>query len=167
LLGVQLDPGRGVVMMTVPEDRVCIGVSRWKAGAGAGFLGLFAVIGTSRALSGHSATGLAIVLVLLGVPAAFYVRDTLRRGPSLVLDRDALHEVGSGRVVRWHDVEEVCARRRQGLFNEYHELVLTTRGGDQPPIEVSLDQLSMNWERIVSLVEERLGRAVPVRREQR
>jgi hypothetical protein len=148
---------------TMPENRVCISANRCKTAGAAGLLGLVAVIGASREWAVHSTLGALVVLVLLGGPALLYALDTLRRGPSLIVDRDTFEEVRSGRAVRWTEVQDVYALRRQSIFNEHHELVFVTRRGEPTAIEFSLDQLSISWERIVSLVEEHLGRAVPVR----
>jgi hypothetical protein len=148
---------------TASEDRVCISANRWQTAGGAGFLGLVAVIGASRAWAVHSTLGAILVLALLGGPALLYALDTLRRGPSLIVDGDGFREVRSGRAVRWAEVQDVYALRRQSIFNEHHELVFVTQRGEPPTIEFPLDQLSMSWERVVSLVEEHLGRAVPVR----
>jgi hypothetical protein len=147
----------------MPEDRVCISANRWKTAGGAGFLILVAVIGASRELAAHSTLGALVVLALLGGPALLYALDTLRRGPTLIIDGYVFEEVRSGRVVHWTEVQDVYALRRQSIFNEHHELVFVTQRGEPPTIEFSLDQLSMSWEHIVSLVEEHLGRAVPVR----
>jgi hypothetical protein len=67
------------------------------------------------------------------------------------------------RRIRWRDVEDAYADRRQGVFGEYHRLVLVTNGGTRAEVAFSLDELLLRWESVVSLVEERLGRPVPVR----
>ncbi|MEA2168359.1 MAG: hypothetical protein QOF76_1659 [Solirubrobacteraceae bacterium] len=162
------------------SETIHIGVGRRTVAAAAAFFGLFTVIGVSRGWNAHSTTAVVIVAVACGVPFAYYARETLRRGPVLVLDSNAMELVQSRRVIRWGDVADLYARRSQGVFGEHHQLVLVVRapspGDDRPPrsvadgrmdetIEFSLDQLSLAWEPIVSLVGERLGRDVPVRRE--
>jgi hypothetical protein len=146
---------------------IAIGVARIKLAALVAVLGAVAVIAAARALAGGDVVVLVLVLVVFGLPLVGLVHEAFRRGPVLVLDDDGLRDTRSGQAVRWGEVHSIYARRRQGAFNEFHELVLLPRAGDRPPIEVSIDRLALRWDRIVPLVEARTGRAVAVHRQRR
>jgi hypothetical protein len=84
-------------------------------------------------------------------------------------------------MVRWTSVGDAHLRQRQGVFGVYHHLVVTVRREDQSPIEdssglrtsrvptetvdFSLDQLAMSWSDVLALVQQRLGKDVPAKRE--
>ena len=156
------------------RGRICVGIHRGKALGYAAVLGVSLVIGVPRA-SGVSAT---IALIVLGLPFAFFVWEALRQRPVLILDEQALTDARAGRTLRWTDVEEVYARARQGAYGMHHELVLTSRKasdlgrpkphrfisryGPDDELTLSLDDLALPWERIVWLVEERIGHPVPI-----
>jgi hypothetical protein len=99
----------------------------------------------------------------------------------LILDDATFTDGKSGDVVPWDSVFEVHLRQRQGVFGVYHHLVFTIRR-EKPSTEVDsealstsrvpvqtlrvpIDQLSMGWSDIVTLVQERLGKPIAVRHE--
>jgi hypothetical protein len=82
-------------------------------------------------------------------------------------------------VIPWDSVFEVYLRQRQGVFGVYHHLVFTIRyepsahdldklASSRVQVQTlrrSIDQLSMSWSDIVALVQRRLGKDIPIRRE--
>jgi hypothetical protein len=99
----------------------------------------------------------------------------------LILDDTTFTDGKSGDVVPWDSVFEVYLRQRQGAFSVYHHLVFTIRR-EKPSTEVDsqalitsrvpvqtlrvpIDQLSMGWSDIVTIVQERLGKPIAVRHE--
>lgn len=99
----------------------------------------------------------------------------------LIVDDATFTDGKSGDIVRWDDVFEVHLRQRQGVFGVYHHLVFTIRR-EKPSAEVDsealitsrvpvqtlrvpIDQLSMGWNDIVTLMQERLGKPIAVHHE--
>jgi hypothetical protein len=77
------------------------------------------------------------------------------------------------KTVRWENVEQARVSEERWAFGTGHDLVLVVRQDEtstdrgwplrDPPeadtlVTVPLDRLSLGWEDIVGLVEERLGR---------
>jgi hypothetical protein len=138
-------------------------------------------VGLARAITAGNGVAALIVLVVLGGPYLLYARGLLRRGAAIVLESDALSGFRVGRRICWTDVGDIYVSQRQGAFNAYHHLVLTVRREDGPPaqdasglltsrvpvetVELSIDQLAMPWEKIVTLVEDRYGEKLASRRE--
>lgn len=91
------------------------------------------------------------------------VREALRRGPLLVIDKDALQDLRSGLTVHWNDVDAMSVRKRQGRFDEYHELVVEPIAPGPTPgaaIELPLDGLSLRWDQIVPLLAQASGKVI-------
>lgn len=131
--------------------------------AAAALLGVVAGVGVSHEASAGSAVGVAIVLAFLGVPCLVYLRGTLRRGPVITIDTEGFRDLRSDRSIRWRDVDAVLLRKRQGVFGEYHHLVLIGHGaGDDGEVDVPIDMLSLGWRAVVAAVEELSGRRVAV-----
>jgi hypothetical protein len=135
-------------------------------------------IGVSRVPDTSSAV---ILIVVLSVPLVYFVGQVLRRGPVLVFDDATFTNCKAGEVVPWDSVFDVHLRQRQGIFGVYHHLVFTIRR-EKPSTEVDseelitsrvpiqtlrmpIDQLSLGWSDIVSLVQERLGKPIAVHHE--
>jgi hypothetical protein len=105
--------------------------------------------------------------------------QVLRRGPVLIFDDTTFTDCKSGDVIPWDSVFDVYLRQRQGIFGVYHHLVFTIRREVLPrgleqltssrvPVQTlrrSIDQLSMGWSDIVTLVQERLGKPIAVKHE--
>jgi hypothetical protein len=98
----------------------------------------------------------------------------------LILDDATFTDGKSGEVVPWDSVFEVHLRQRQGVFGVYHHLVFTIRRETSTEVDseelitsrvpiqtlrMPIDQLSMGWSDIVSLVQERLGKPIAVHHE--
>lgn len=137
------------------------------------FFGFFAIAGTVSAVTADSTGGTLIALVLFGGLCALFLYSWARRGPALVIDESALTDEHSGRVVPWESVTVGRVDVHQGLFNEYHSLVLhlkhdseasrpfiMTNATNPDEVTISLDQLSMPWKEVVKLVEQASGRRV-------
>src|SRR4051794_6972010 len=144
-------------------DRVYVGVAHTKMLLYAAFCGLLAAIGLSRSISSSNTESALIVLFVCGLPCLFFAQAALRRRPVLVMDRETIENLRTGQAVRWTDVVDVFARQRQGTFGEHHELVFEL-DEPAPTVEFSIDDLSVGWEQVVALVEDHLGRPVPIRR---
>ena len=163
------------------DGKILVGVNRRLALAAALFIGVIFFSGISHAVATDNIEAAVLVGVFIGLPFAYYMRRTLQRHPVLVLDDRALTIGRSRQVIPWDTVFEVHLRQRQSIFGVYHHLVLTLQA-DRPQDEGSLselktskvavqtvrqpiDQLSMSWRDIVALVQQRVGKDIPTRRE--
>ncbi len=132
------------------------------------------IVVTASAIANGSGVGVLIALLLFGGPCGWFTSRVLRRGPILRLDSQGLTDGLSGRMIPWDAVSVARARTDQGLFNEYHSLVvdlepgfsseprrfITTNANDPDQVEISLDGVSMPWREIVEQVEKVSGRRV-------
>lgn len=137
----------------------------------AALAGALAVVATAlcarRAITASSAGELAVLVcavVGFGALCVFYLRRVVTRRAALVIDDDGVTVARRGQSVLWEEIGELYLRSRQGLFNEYHHLVIGHRSS-QPDLTQPIDQLEMSWKDIVELVEDRSGRRVHVRRQ--
>jgi hypothetical protein len=133
-------------------------------------------VGVSRA---HSTSSVVILVVVLSAPLIYFLGQVLRRGPVLVFDDASFTNCKAGEVIPWDSVFEVYLRQRQGIFGVYHHLVFSIRReapsrdleqltSSRVPVQtlrLPIDQLSMGWSDIVTLVQERLGKPIAVRHE--
>jgi hypothetical protein len=124
-------------------------------------------------------SGIVTVIVVLSVPLLIALSQVLRRGPVLIFDDTTFTDCKSGDVIPWDSVFDVYLRQRQGIFGVYHHLVFHIRReavsrdleqltSSRVPVQTlrrSIDQLSIGWSDIVTLVQERLGKPIPVRHE--
>jgi hypothetical protein len=139
-------------------EMLAIGVNRKLFAFAVLFFGVMGIGVVTRELS-NGTVGVAVgIVILFGGLIAYYARGLLRRGPAIVVDADGLVDRRSGRTVRWATMHRIVLRKRQGAFGEYHHLVFTAITGEV--VDVSIDQLSLGWQAIVSAVEERAGRSV-------
>lgn len=146
------------------------------------FFGIFVVVGTKRGIEHGNAVAIMLTLVVMGPIFALYAFRALRRRTALVLDDRAITIARSHQVIPWDTVFEAHLIEHQGNFGLSHELVLMVQCDDGPHDEssltelrtskvdvqkawVSLDQLSMSSSDIVALVQQRLGKNIPARRE--
>lgn len=120
-----------------------------------------------------------IILGALGVPLIFYLAHAFRRRPVLVIEDDTFTDGRSGEIVPWDSIFEAHLRQRQGVFGVYHHLIFTIRRespsrdleqltSSRMPVHtlrLPIDQLSMGWSDIVTLVQERLGKPIAVKHE--
>ncbi len=154
-------------------QRTSVYSNRFKSVGWALFFGLLTIAGTVRAVTANSTVGVVIAVVLFGAPCAYFARSAAQRAPALVIDGNALTDELSGRVVPWESVTVGRIDVHQGLFNEYHSLVLhlehdseagrpfmMTNATNPDEVTISLDQLSMPWKEVVKLVEQASGRRV-------
>lgn len=151
--------------MVEGNNRICVRVNRRVALAATALFGFALVGGISRAVTAHNTESAILILIVIGIPFAFYVRRSLRRAPVLILDKECLRDVRSGKIVRWDKLGDLHLLQRRGVFGEYHSLIFTDRSTQDNLMKLSLDQLSVGWKDIVGIIEERVGRGVPVRRE--
>lgn len=132
-----------------------------------------AAAAAARALMSHSVIGFVIALIVVGIPAVFFIQWGVRRRPALVIGVDALTEGRSGRVVPWSAVTSIRVGVHKGLFGESHDLVvslahdgtgarrfITTNATNPREMEIGLDWLSLPWQEVVSCVERRYGRTI-------
>lgn len=135
----------------------------------------------SREISTGSVGVAIIITVVFGGSFAYYAWGLVRRGPAIVVSAEGLGGFRVGRTVPWGNISDIYTTKRQGAFGVVHQLVLTVRRDDGPPvqdslglltsrvpteiIEFSINQLAMPWNEIVELVQDRLGRSIPTRRE--
>ncbi|HST56707.1 MAG TPA: hypothetical protein VLJ42_12545 [Solirubrobacteraceae bacterium] len=163
------------------NETVGIHINRKLFGLAALGFGVVGVGIVSREISAGSVGVAAIIVTLFGGFFAYYVRGFMRRGPVLVIDADGLSGSRVGCAIRWTSAGDIHLKERQGSFGIYHHLIVTVRREDQPQVEdavglltsripietveFSIDQLSMPWSEIVTLVQERLGRNVSKKRE--
>jgi hypothetical protein len=108
-----------------------------------------------------------------------FLARVFRQRPILIFDDATFTDCRSGEVIPWDSVFDVYLRQRQGVFGVYHHLVFTIRQGPAPQdldklaarrtqvqtVRRSIDQLSMSWSDIVTLVQKRLGKEIPIRHE--
>lgn len=126
--------------------------------------------------------GVAIVIVIVfSGPCFYYVRGLVRRGSAIVIGPEELGGFRVGRTIPWESVSDIYVTQRQGIFGVHHRLVVTVRRDDLPPvndslglltqrvttetIEFSIDQLAVPWNKIVDLLQGRLGRGVSTKKE--
>lgn len=164
------------------EGEISVGVNRRLAFAVAVFFGVILFGAISRTVTTNNIEATVIVVIFIGVPFAYYMRRTFQRRPVLVLGDHALTIGRSRQVIPWDTIFEVHLRQRQSIFGVYHHLVLTVQRGDESQDEGSLaelktskvsvqtvrqpiDQLSISWSDILALVQQRLGKDIPTRRE--
>lgn len=145
------------------NEQISIGFSRRLVFAFAFLFAVLAVSGVWQAISSHEAVRAVIILVTFGGMSVAYTALFLYRHPVLLLDDDGLTDVRGAVVVRWHDIEAIHVAERHRLFDHYHDLVLTDARGQT--LSLSLDQLTRKWMDVLELIEGRMGRQVPIRRE--
>jgi hypothetical protein len=157
--------------------RICF--NRRLAFAAATLFGVGVVIGTKRGVEHDDVLAVVISLVVFGPPFALYAFRALRRRIALVVDDRTITITRSHQVIPWDTIFEAQLIEHQGNFGLSHELVLTVQGNDKSQDDdslrtsivdvqkawVSLDQLSMPSGDIVALVQGRLGKNIPTRRE--
>ncbi len=169
------------------EGVVAIGVNRRKLALIAlGFTGLLAY-GLHREFSakGHMDVGL-LMLAIIG-PFVFAVaRVVWRNKPALLIDGEGLTDCRSGTHLAWHEIVDLHAHEYQTAYNLEHTLVITAalpslveerwlaprRWWKQSPsadgrLVLVLDSLSLGWEDVVSVVQSKSKRLVPIRRSSR
>jgi hypothetical protein len=146
-----------------------IRIPLWRAKAAwrlAVVFGLLCAAVSSVANHGNATSWVFVAVILvLAAGTASAARDALRGQPAVVLDREGLYEGGSGRHVRWSDVRVARVNVRQGAFDEYHDLVVEVRTGE-PPLEIQLDELAMDWREVMQLVGELSAQPTQVHRRQ-
>jgi hypothetical protein len=167
---------------TSTDGDILVSVNRRLAIAATLFIGVILFAGISRAVATDNIEATVLVAVFIGLPFAYYMRRAFQRRPVLVLGDRALTIGRSGQVIPWDTVFEVHLRQRQSVFGVYHHLVLTVQPDVAPqddrslamlktskvPVETvrqPIDQLSMSWSDILALVQQRLGKDIPTRRE--
>lgn len=164
-----------------PDEAVRIRLNRKLHALAAGLFGIGVVVGLSRAVSAGNIVAGLIVLVVLGGPCFYYARELLRRDPAIVVDSEGVQGFRLRRPLLWRYVGDAHLSQRQGVFGVYHHLVFTLRREDQPfindslglqtsrvpteTVEFSVDLLARPWDEIVRLVENQLGRSIPVRKQ--
>lgn len=164
-------------MVNSAEDSpVYVRFDRRKALASVLLFAAVMAVGVSRA---HRASGIVILVVVLSIPLIYFLTRVLRQGPVFVLGDAKFTDCKSGESYLWDDVFEVYLRQRQGIFGVYHHLVFTIRrepgvrdldilSSSQMSVQTlrrSIDQMSIGWSDIVALVQQRLGKDIPTRRE--
>lgn len=145
------------------NDDLSVGPNRRIALAAAVFFGLAIGIGVSQAAEKGNIESAILILIFLGIPLAAFARRLMQRGPTFILSDEYLRDIRSGKSVRWDKVGDLHLIQERWLLGETHILVFTDRS-TQDSVRLSLDQLSVSWNDLVKLVEERVGRQVPIRR---
>jgi hypothetical protein len=127
-------------------------------------------------------TTVVALILLVGVVPVFVssLSRAIRRAPELVLDPTGFVYVRKHRAVRWDSVVEAYVNEWRGLYRiTHHELVIggnvestadgavvaTEADGVRRIVIGSIDQLSLPWSEIATLVEERLPSDVELKRE--
>lgn len=145
-------------------------IPRWRAKAAWRLAVVFGLLcAAASSVANHAnATSWVVLAVILALATATVATatDALRGRPVVVLDREGLHDRGSGRYVVWSDVRVARVNVRQGAFDEYHDLVVEVRTGESP-LEIQLDELAMDWREVMQLVGELNGQPTQVQRRQR
>lgn len=146
------------------NDDISVGPNRRVALAAAAFFGFAIGIGVSQAAAKGNIESTLLILIFLGIPFVIFALRVIRRGPILMLESDCLRYVRSGKTISWDKIGELHLIQERWLLGENHILVFTDRS-TQERMRLSLDQLSISWSEFVKLVEERIGRRIPVRRQ--
>jgi len=162
-------------------EPVRININRKLFGAATVFLGVIGGGAISREISAGSVGVAIIIAIVFGGSFAYYARGFIRPDPAIVINAEGLGGLRVGRTIPWGSISDIYATKRQGTFGVIHQLVLTVRRDDPPPmedslglltsrvstetVEFSIDQLVMPWNEIVELMQDRLGRDVPTKRE--
>jgi hypothetical protein len=127
-------------------------------------------------------TVVALILLVGTVPMfVFSLPRAIRRVPELVFEPTGLVYVRKHKAVRWDSVVEAYVNEWRGLYRiTHHELVIggavestadgaggvaTEADGMRRIVVGSIDQLSLPWSEIATLVEERLPSSVELKRE--
>jgi hypothetical protein len=164
----------------VTAQTVCVHAKRSVAGGYAVFSGLltWSIIG---GVAVGRTTVVALILLVGIVPMfVFSLPRAIRRVPELVLEPTRLVYVRKHKAVRWDSVVEAYVHEWRGLYRiTHHELVIggavestadgagiaTEADGMRYMVIGSIDQLSLPWSEIATLVEERLPSNVEFKRE--
>ena len=163
LFGLNLKACGGGADHPTMNQTVSIGFSRRLVLALATLFAVIAVTGAWRAGVSHNGLQLLLVLLTFGGMSAAYGAQLLRRGPVLLLDDDGLTDVRRGVVVRWQEIKAAHVAEPRRSFDRYHDLVLTVT--PEETLSLPLDQLTRKWSDVVALVEDHLGRQLPIQRE--
>ncbi len=163
------------------NEAVRIHVNRKLFGLAAVGFGVVGIGTLSREISAGSFGVAAIILILFGGGFAYYARGFVRRGPVIVIDPDGLSGVRIGQMIRWTSIGDVHVTKRQGVFGEYHHLVITVRREDRPStedsrglwtsrvptetVDFSIDLLAMPWGEVVAAVEGHLEKDIATRKQ--
>jgi hypothetical protein len=147
------------------ESEVNIYVNRRREILSAGIFGVFAAIGVEGLVTDTRIDVSILLLVAFGPLLVVAIRRAARRGPILVLGKDAVTDPGRGVMIRWESVEDARVSEIRGAFNTYHQLHLrgsassseatSHEGHDTIDVDL-LDRLSLPWEEVVEEIERRL-----------
>lgn len=159
--------GYGVVRLSRRPQRLAdvsldrpVRIGLWKTKAAvtvAVVLVLVCATVRSAVTDGNAGSWVVVAFVLIvGAAVASSARGAFRRQPAILLDRAGLRDSDSGRFVRWSDVRLARIEVHQGAFDEHHDLVMELKTGD-PPMEVPLDDLAMDWREVMRVVGELSG----------
>lgn len=161
--------------MTGEDDRsISIGANRRAVASTAIVTGIFTLLAIIGIATGQQVAGKVLFLVIMGPMFVLSLAMALRRGPILVLDDRSLIDIRGDKTLRWDTVVDARLTESKGLFGRtYHQLEVSGTSscsraipaavpvGTSSPIHVTIDSinlLSLPWQRIAVLVEERLPR---------
>jgi hypothetical protein len=156
------------------DGSISIGVNRRAIGSTAGVTGILMLLAIIGIVTGQQVAGKVLFLVIIGPMFVLSLVTALRRRPILVLEAERLIDTRGNKTLQWNAVVDARLTESKGLFGRaYHQLEISgASSGDgagpvpaSDPIRVkvdSIDQLSLPWERIAALVEERLPETVPL-----
>src|ERR1700748_2360853 len=89
------------------SDAVAIGPSRVRWASIAVFFAVLGAVGGARAITAGSATGIVLVVLIVGPLLGFSVRLAVMRRPLIVIGDDGFTDGRSGRMIPWDAVEEI------------------------------------------------------------
>jgi len=144
------------------NDPVRIHFNRKIAFAAALGFGMVLATGMPREFASHSYLSIALTVLVLGGPFLVCAARAVRRHVVITIDSDGVDVStrGGGRF-RWDEISAARVSCHQSMFGMEHKLILTTNGERSTEATARLDMLSLKWDVIVRLAEERLGRAIP------
>jgi hypothetical protein len=164
----------------VTDQPIYVRENRGFVVGGAILFGLLTLSAIGGIVTGRGVAADLLILIITAPPFVFYLARSIRRAPVLVLEAVVLVDVRGHKTVRWDSVVEAYVNEWRGLYRiTHHELVIggtveSTADGVEVPAEAdgmrrivigSIDQLSLPWSEIATLVEERLPSNVELKRE--
>lgn len=163
------------------SDRMLIGRNRKETAASTVFFAWLTLAALRWVVNRHVSVGV-LALFLFGAGVFVFARETLQRGPVLVIDGEAMTVTSgiksSSRRILWDSVERIWLDERRGVNGVTRYDLICELGPREPgepgspyldapavateTVRVPLQMLSMPWSDVVRAIQDRLGRRVLV-----